>query len=522
HPDRPRFEKLFTEMAEKILSCQQPDGLWRASLLDPASYPLKEASGSGFYVYALAWGVNQGLLDRSKYDPAVRRGWSALVGCLDSDGKLTHVQPIGADPKAFDGDSTEVYGVGAFLLAGSEVYRTAVIEGARGRSVEVTVSNPAPFRRECETVEVARGAARPGAASLPSGIPIERPVVMDSVSSRILDSQSYATGAGPAWDTLLFQVDLAPNEARTFRILDASALAAVPRPIVKTYARQVPERSNDMAWESDRIAHRAYQLALTKDEGTVSSGIDVWTKRTRRMVIDEWYKNGDYHNDHGDGMDDYRVGRSRGCGGLGVWDGKKLYVSVNFRDGRVIATGPIRSEVELAYDAWDAAGRKVSEVRRIRIDAGSNMCRASSVFSSGDPSAIALGIGIAQRPGIGGTLARDKGDGWMTYWQVPDRDRGNIGCAVIVPGGVSGFATETGSVPAPSAAELSKPGDEGMPPIANELSISRAEVGKAFVYYFGAGWSRSGDFPEEKDWELYVQRYVARLKAPLLVTFGTN
>jgi len=522
HPDRPRFEKLFAEMAEKILSCQQPDGLWRASLLDPASYPLKETSGSGFYVYALGWGVNQGLLDRSKYEPAVRRGWSALVGCLDPDGKLTHVQPVGADPKAFADDATEVYGVGAFLLAGSEVYRMAVVEAARGRSVAVTVSNPAPFRRECETVEVLRGAGRPGAAVLPPGIPIDRPVVMDGVSSRILDSQAYSTGADPAWDTLLFQVDLAPNEARTFRILDASALAATSRPIVKTYARLVTERSSDMAWESDRIAHRVYQLALTKDEGTVSSGIDVWTKRTRRMVIDEWYKNGDYHNDHGDGMDDYRVGRSRGCGGLGVWDGHKLYVSVNFRDGRVLMTGPIRSEVELAYDAWDAAGRKVSEVRRVRIDAGSNMCRASSVLASADPSPLTLGIGIALRPGIGGTLARDKSDGWMTYWQTPDRDRGNIGCAVIVPGGVAGFATETGSVPAPSAAELSAPGAEGMPPIANELTICRAEVGKPFVYYFGAGWSKSGDFPEEKDWELYVQRYGERLRAPVLVALGAD
>jgi rhamnogalacturonyl hydrolase YesR len=68
HPDRPRFEQLFRDMAEKILSCQQPDGLWRASLLDPDSFPIKETSGSGFFTYALAWGVNCGLLDRAKFD----------------------------------------------------------------------------------------------------------------------------------------------------------------------------------------------------------------------------------------------------------------------------------------------------------------------------------------------------------------------------------------------------------------------------------------------------------------------
>jgi unsaturated rhamnogalacturonyl hydrolase len=130
HPDRRRFEKLFSDMTDKVLTCQQPDGLWRASLLDPDSYPLKETSGSGFYVYALAWGINRGLLDRTRFEPAVLRGWTALVACLDPDGRLTHVQPVGADPKNFPADSTEVYGVGAFLLAGSEVYHLAGKPGA--------------------------------------------------------------------------------------------------------------------------------------------------------------------------------------------------------------------------------------------------------------------------------------------------------------------------------------------------------------------------------------------------------
>ncbi len=123
HPARARFEKQFKQMAEKILRCQQADGLWRASLLDPESYPLKETSGSAFYTYALAWGVNEKLLNRTRFEPSVRKAWAALVECVDADGKLTHVQPIGADPKKFDGNSTEVYGVGAFLLAGSEMFR---------------------------------------------------------------------------------------------------------------------------------------------------------------------------------------------------------------------------------------------------------------------------------------------------------------------------------------------------------------------------------------------------------------
>ena len=125
HPDRPRFEQLFKDMAAKILTCQQPDGLWRASLLDPDRFPLKETSGSGFYTYALTWGVNQGLLERAQFEPAVHKAWATLIGCVAADGKLMHVQPIGESPDKFKDDSTEVYGVGAFLLAGSEIYRMA-------------------------------------------------------------------------------------------------------------------------------------------------------------------------------------------------------------------------------------------------------------------------------------------------------------------------------------------------------------------------------------------------------------
>jgi len=505
HPDRPRFEQQFKDMAERIRSCQQPDGLWRASLLDPASYPLRETSGSGFYVFALAWGINQGLLDRATYLPAVQAGWEALTSCLEANGKLTHVQPIGADPKKFSEDATEVYGVGAFLLAGSEVYRVAVLEKGGAHLVRVTVHNPAAFRRENETVEISSSE--------------QSPAVIDGSNARILDSQVIAGEDGAK---LLFQVDLEPGETRTFVVVPSPVLAAVPPPLIKTFARQVHERYDDVAWESDRTAHRMYQLALIRAEGTISSGIDVWSKRTRGLIVDEWYRNRDYHNDHGDGMDDYQVGRSRGCGGLGIWDGSKLHVSVNFRDARVLTTGPIRSVFELTYDAWDAGGRKVSEVKRISVDAGSNMCRASSVFTSDGSSALVVGIGIAQRPGDGGVLMQDNVGGWMSYWQPTDRDRGHIACAVIVPEGLLSFTNEKDSFPNPTQAQQSKAGIEGYPPVSNQLSLVSAKVGTPLVYYFGAGWSKSGDFPEEQDWENYVRNYAARLKAPLETTVSSN
>lgn len=124
YPVRPFYEQLFKEMADRILSLQQEDGLWRASLLDPASYPGGEVSGSGFFCYAFAWGVNNGLLDANTYKPAIEKCWIALNNCVNEEGRVGWVQPIGADPrKNFNEDSWEVYGTGAFLLAGSEVIK---------------------------------------------------------------------------------------------------------------------------------------------------------------------------------------------------------------------------------------------------------------------------------------------------------------------------------------------------------------------------------------------------------------
>jgi len=124
YPERPFYTQLYKEMAAKIISLQQEDGLWRASLLDPESYPGGEVSGSGFFCYALAWGINNGLLDKETYLPAVKKAWEALNGCINEEGRVGWVQPIGADPrKNFNADSWEVYGTGAYLLAGSEIIK---------------------------------------------------------------------------------------------------------------------------------------------------------------------------------------------------------------------------------------------------------------------------------------------------------------------------------------------------------------------------------------------------------------
>ncbi|SDM17936.1 glycoside hydrolase family 88/105 protein [Siphonobacter aquaeclarae] len=124
HPQRNFYLTQFKDMSERLLELQQPDGLWRASLLDPESFPGGEGSGSGFDCYAMAWGINQGILPKSKFLPAVKKAWEGLNKLVAEDGKVGWVQPIGADPRRnFSADSWEVYGAGAYLLAGSEVVK---------------------------------------------------------------------------------------------------------------------------------------------------------------------------------------------------------------------------------------------------------------------------------------------------------------------------------------------------------------------------------------------------------------
>ncbi len=124
YPDRARYEQLLREIAEAIIIYQSPiDGLWRASFLDPETFPSPETSGSGLHCYALAWGINHGILDRGKYFPTVARAWNGLLGAISEEGRLGWVQPPGDRPSLVSQEDTMEYGVGAFLLAGSEIMR---------------------------------------------------------------------------------------------------------------------------------------------------------------------------------------------------------------------------------------------------------------------------------------------------------------------------------------------------------------------------------------------------------------
>ena len=119
-PERKRLEALFVEMAGKLRQLQKPDGYWAPSLLAPEDSP-PESSGTAFYTYGMAWGIDAGLLPRGEYEPVARRGWSALLRAIQPDGRLGWVQQVSDRPEKVEAGDTQFYGVGAFLLAATAV-----------------------------------------------------------------------------------------------------------------------------------------------------------------------------------------------------------------------------------------------------------------------------------------------------------------------------------------------------------------------------------------------------------------
>lgn len=121
------YEKRFCTMAKSVAACQQPEGYWTRSMLDPEQAPGPETSGTAFFTYGLQWGINNGLLDAEEYQPIVEKAWNYLsTVALQPDGKVGYVQPIGekAIPgQVVDANSTSNFGVGAFLLAACERVR---------------------------------------------------------------------------------------------------------------------------------------------------------------------------------------------------------------------------------------------------------------------------------------------------------------------------------------------------------------------------------------------------------------
>ena len=384
---------------------------------------------------------------------------------------------------------------------------------ARGAErVTLTVTHALALARPAETITVPWADL---AKALP-GAQLQHLAVRDAAGhslpyqvTNIAPETKDPKDLGIAYGELIFQHDFTAGEKSATFTIERIEAVTPPFPAL-VFARFVPERLDDFAWENDKVAHRTYGPALAaRDEPKrgkevlVTSGLDVWCKRVNYPVVDRWYNKGHdhYHKDEGEGMDMYQVGPSRGCGGTGIWDGKQLYVSRNYKAWKVIANGPIRAVFELGYDTWMANGVMVSEVKRFTVDAGSNLDRIESTFAVTGAKEVTVGIGLNKTPADKGqdpviALTPVAADGSFTQWVV-QKTNGSLGTAVIVPAeSFAGFAEDD----------------------RNHLLLTKAASGVPVRYYAGAGWSKAGEFTTREAWNAYVAAFAARLKSPLKIT----
>ena len=425
HQSREKYLGLYHDMMYALLKLQNADGLWRSSLLDPQG-PLGESSGSAFFVDAMAWGINRGLLPSETFRPAVMSGYQALAKNIQPTGMLGFVQKIGDSPDKQDttAQSTEVYGSGAFLLAGAEVIRLLD-----------------PSKRETD----------------------------------------LATFKGVK--------------------LPKSFLPATPR----TFARFVPERSDDFAWENDLVAFRTYGPALRPS--AENSGIDCWFKRVPYPIFDKWYmedrlalryslKNKPYHEDHGEGYDTYHVGNSRGCGGISVWSDGEMHDSDTFIAHRVISSTREKSVFELDY-ASDLNGKVLRETKRITIVMGQRLFQCDSRFTlDGKPTALEVAIGLM--PQVKGTVpVFSPKTGTMQLWEKID-DLG-VGTGIALdPKVLVKMETRTDR--------------DGQ---TQAFCFARTDAKGHIRWFAGYGWEGQGEITTERKWSDYLTGFAAKfVKAP--------
>lgn len=229
-------------------------------------------------------------------------------------------------------------------------------------------------------------------------------------------------------DELLFQVTIPALTKMSYTVfIDKNTNSQQQLSNYSTYARFVPERTDDFAWENDQVAFRTYgpiaqQLAEEKKpSGTFSSGIDIWLKKVKYFIIDSWYtKNVTipkyYHIDHGEGYDPNYVGKSRGLGETVIWLNDSFYTSKNFSKYKIIATGALRTIFQLEYEPWSTFG--VRETKRISIYLGSNFTKfENTIYVSAKIPNYTLGITLHKEKGTA-TINAEKGI--FRHWEPID------------------------------------------------------------------------------------------------------
>ena len=353
------------------------------------------------------------------------------------------------------------------------------------KGITIEVNNPGSTERVNEMVEIAWETVQQK-LSLSAG---ETIIITDNNGLQ-LPYQLVTNGTGQT-ETLIFPVSLQAGQTASFQI-SAGEPESFP-PLV--YGRLVPERKDDFTWENNRTAFRVYGPAL-KATGEISNGMDFWAKKTESLIIDKWYENdlsgvASYHEDHGEGLDFYKVGRTLGLGMTAPVHNDTLCLGDNFVTAEILDNGPLRITFKLSYAPYKAGEHEITETRIISLDAYSLFNKVTNIFET-ETTELTVATGIV--------MEKDKpeitygvNNGIIAYETPGDDTNGTIYTAAIHPVGFGAIKVSNG----------------------HYLGLNSYHPGTSYTYYAGGGWSKTG-FGSFEEWTQFVKEKKEKIDHPLI------
>ena len=351
----------------------------------------------------------------------------------------------------------------------------------------IVVTNSTGIDRKGEIVEVS-------IAALKVSFETKSYVLKNKSNKEVAYQLIYNGNKKP--QTLIFQADVKPNSSSAY-----SLVAGIPAVVkAKTFARFVPERKDDFAWENDIAAYRMYGPALANENP--SNGVDFWAKCTNDLIVDEFYNGEDkkgisYHIDHGHGLDFYKVAHTLGCGGIAPYASGKLWVGDHYNSYKVVEAGPLRSVFTLTYDSVKVGNMLYKEELTITTNAGS-ILNKGVVKLTGPAQKMELAAGIYLHDDKG-VLKQSLANGTTAYAEAAVSDAkvpsGRNYVGVYIPAKVN---------------KAFKESEHG-------LITSSYKPGNTFTYYFGGGWSK-WLYPTDNDWFKGITRFAEANRNPLKVS----
>ncbi len=351
--------------------------------------------------------------------------------------------------------------------------------------VRVSVKNPLNTKRINETVEI----GIPDISKALKTNDYKSFVVFDEADNEIPSQLIFMGEKTPV--KLIFQATVEGKSKSVYEIRIGKPSAYQH----KTFGRLVPERFDDYGWENDRIAFRIYAAALIPIDGP-SNGIDVWVKRTDKLIINKWVKDdktgiSSYHKDSGEGLDCYKVGRTLGAGAMAPFVNDSLWLGSNFQSYQTLDNGAVRTSFSVVYPPFEVNGKMITETRTFSLDAGSQLSAITEEYS-GYGSSMEVAAGIIERK-VGHITAKSTEKNYTSYCE----DDGENG------------RTYLGVVSTSPVIKITEKND-------HLLLITKYNPGDKLLYFTGAGWSKWG-FETDEKWNQYIEEFSAKVHNPLKV-----